>query len=168
MEPPVNRPTYPGSSKNKGVLIRNKGTHPREVFRTPPGRENFGSLSKRLSRDRWSRLAGPFDFRRCVSGYASAVGVGTGSDCVATVRERGRLCLDFVGVEAVSLSTSDLGLERVDRRGLGFAATSPSRLAAADSAVAGSGAASVLCFRPSPNCFASVDRCSEYAGAVRG
>ena len=84
-------------------------------------------------------------------------GVSEGTQIgVATARERGRLGLDLVGAEAISPSTFDVDLERVVRFRLGFAATSPSRLAAA-----GSDAASVLGFRPSPSCFASADRCSE-------
>jgi hypothetical protein len=62
-------------------------------------------------------------------------------------RERGRLGLDLVGAEAASF-TSDFNLERRVRVGLGLAAISPPRLAAADSAVAGSGAASVFGLRP--------------------
>jgi hypothetical protein len=67
-------------------------------------------------------------------------GVSEGTQIgVATARERGRLGLDLVGAEAISPSTFDVDLERVVRFRLGFAATSPSRLAAADSAVAGPG-----------------------------
>ena len=51
--------------------------------------------------------------------YASGVGVGSGSDCVATARERGRLGLDLVGADAASLWTSGLDLERLVRLGLG-------------------------------------------------
>jgi hypothetical protein len=58
--------------------------------------------------------------------YASAVGVGSGSDCGAATRERGRLGLDLVGAEAASPSTFALDLERVVRFGLGSAAISVS------------------------------------------
>ena len=51
--------------------------------------------------------------------YASAAGVGSGSDCVATTRERGRLGIDLVGADAASLSTSGFDLERLVRLGLG-------------------------------------------------
>src|SRR6516225_3779802 len=98
--------------------------------------------------------------------YASAVGVGTGSDRVATARERGRLDLDFVGAGAASF-TSEFDLERWVRVDLGFVSTCSSTFAAAGSAVADAGTTAVTDFRPRPSSFARVERCSEYAGAVR-
>jgi hypothetical protein len=42
MEPPVNRPTYPGSAKKQGASIRKKGTHRPEVLWTLRIGEIFG------------------------------------------------------------------------------------------------------------------------------
>jgi hypothetical protein len=98
--------------------------------------------------------------------YASAVGVEGGSDCVGATRERDRLCLAF-GSAAASV-TSDFDLERRVRRGWGLVSTCSSIFAAAGSAVAGADGTAVTDFRPSPSSLASVERCSEYAGAVRG
>jgi hypothetical protein len=99
---------------------------------------------------------------------ASALGAGTGSDCGGATRERGRPRLAFVGSEAASFTASDFDRERVVRLGLGVRSTSPpaastfsSPFATADSADIGSRASSAFGLRPSPSCFARVDRCSE-------
>ena len=89
-----------------------------------------------------------------------------GSDCAGAARERGLLCL-ALGSAAVSV-TSDFDLERRVRLGLGLVSTGCSTFVMADSAVAGAEATASVDFRPSPSCFARDDRCSEYAGAVRG
>jgi hypothetical protein len=138
MEPPVNRPTDPGSVKKEGAS-RGRNSSP------------LSSLTCAAIRPET---------------YTPAVGVEGGSDCVGATRERGRLCLAFGSAPASF--TSDFDLERRVRLGLGLVSTCSSTFAAADSAVAGADATAGMDFRPSPSSFASVDRCSEYAGAVRG
>jgi hypothetical protein len=164
------------SAHLSGVRRKARGLNPEKRYPSsggaldPPDRGNFRLLD-RPSWDSWSRLVGPFELcpRRVPAlDYASAVGAGSGSDCGAATPERRRLGLDLAGAEAASLSTFALDLDRVVRFGLGLASTSLSRLTAANSAVGGSEAASVFRLRPRPSCFASADRCSEYAGAVRG
>jgi hypothetical protein len=98
--------------------------------------------------------------------YTSPVGIEGGSDCAGGTRERDRLCLAF-GSAAASFG-SDFDLERRLRLDLGVVSTCSSIFAAAGSAVAGAGATAGVDFRPRPSSFANVERCSEYAGAVRG
>src|SRR5215831_2689424 len=122
MEPPVNRPAYPGSAANTG---------PQYGKRVPilgscldPSRSEKFRLLDRLKRDSCrdsSALVELCPRRVPARDYASAVGVGTGSDCVATARERGRLGLDLVGADAASPSTFALDLERLVRPGLDVA-----------------------------------------------
>jgi hypothetical protein len=99
--------------------------------------------------------------------YTPVVDVEDGSDCVGAARERGRLCLGFVGSATASF-ISDFDLERRVRLGLVFVSTCSLAFAAAGSAVAGAEAIAGVDFRPRPSSLASVDRCSEYAGAVSG
>ena len=94
------------------------------------------------------------------------MGVEGGSDCVGATRERGRLCLAF-GSAGASFG-SDFDLERRVRLGLGLVSTCSSKFATAGPAVAGAEATAGVDFRPRPSSFASVERCSEYAGAVKG
>jgi hypothetical protein len=143
-----------------GGVNPQKGTHRLGGVVDP---SHSGNLRPRLIRTATQICSGDLCHPRTEFGsdQASAVGVGTGSDCGGVTRERGRLHLAFVGFEAASFTISDFDRERVVRVGSGAASTSPSTCSAAVSAGLGASAATVFGLRPRPSCFASVDRRSE-------
>ena len=161
--PPLDRPRPISPFLTTGGVNPPKGTHRREVLSTLPLREFAAPIvGYSGSKGDGNLLRRPYHARtEFGSDQASAVGVGTGSDCGGETRERGRLCLAFVGFEAASFTPSDFDRERVVRVGSGAASTSPSTCCAAVSAGLGASVATVFGLRPRPSCFARVDRCSE-------
>jgi hypothetical protein len=176
---PVARPLRSRCSEEPGASIRKRVPILGRCVRFFPFQEICGPRLDRLQGVERRRQFAPVTFitqeRNSARDQASGVGVGTGSDCGEAFGARGRLCLGFVGSDAASSTTSDFDRERVVRLGLEVPSTSPSAastfsspFATADSAEIDAAAASAFGLRPRPSCFASDDRCSEYAGAVKG
>jgi hypothetical protein len=171
MGPPVDRSPRLRSLTNQGASIRQRVPILGRCF-SPFLPRILGPRLDRLPRVERRRQFAPVTFitqePNSAQIQASAVGVGSGSDCGGATRERGRICLGFVGSDAASLTASDLDPERVVLLGLALDSISPSAastfsspFATADSAGVGAGASSALGSRPRPSCFARVDRCSE-------
>jgi hypothetical protein len=82
----------PRPSRSTGVSIRNRVPILGRCFRFSYF-QNFAALSLRARSPDWTRY------------QASAVGVGSGSDCGGASRERARLCFVLVGFGAASTTS---------------------------------------------------------------
>ena len=91
-----------------------------------------------------------------------------GSGYVYAARERDRFFFTGVGAAAASVTTSDFDAGRVLRFCVGFALDWGSACTEAGVVGVAAGAGFSVALRPKPCSFAIAERCSEYAGAVRG
>ena len=97
----------------------------------------------------------------CRSRLVAALDQGIGSGYGDAARERDRLLLVGVGAAAASVTALDFAAERVPRLRVGFALVFGSASAETGAARVAAGATCAFGLRPSPSCFAIVERCSE-------